>query len=156
MKVLKKVGWFALGAFVLIQFIPTTKNNGEMSSLDVFVEETRPSKEVDRILKNACYDCHSDVTNYPWYHSIAPINFWMDHHVEEGKEHLNFSNWSKYSTKRKKHKMEEFWEEVEEKHMPLDSYTWTHKEAKLSDKEILEIVNWAKDVEHMYKAQLNN
>jgi len=137
-----------------IQFIPTTKNEGELSSLDIFVNDTKPSKEVHDILSKACYDCHSNTTSYPWYHSIAPINFWMDHHVEEGKEHLNLSEWSSYSLKRKEHKMEEFWEEVEEKHMPIDSYTWTHSEAKLTEEEITLVVNWAKGVQEKYAAEM--
>ncbi|WP_299834414.1 heme-binding domain-containing protein [uncultured Tenacibaculum sp.] len=153
MKIIKKAGWLALLAFVVIQFIPTEKNNGEMASLDVFTYETNPSPQVKTILKNACYDCHSNVTNYPWYHSIAPVNFWINHHVEEGKEHLNFSNWSKYSSRKKEHKMEEFWEEVEEKHMPLNSYTWTHGGAVLTDEEIAMVVTWAKEVEREYKYQ---
>ncbi|TCP28546.1 heme-binding protein [Tenacibaculum skagerrakense] len=154
MKIVKKIGWVALGLLLIIQFIPTEKNNGELSSLDAFVTETKPSQEVQKILKNACYDCHSDKTNYPWYHSVAPINFWMNHHVEDGKKHLNFSKWAAYSLKRKEHKMEEFWEEVEEKHMPLNSYTWTHSEAKLTDEQITEVVNWAKTVQANYEAQI--
>ncbi|CAL2057022.1 heme-binding domain-containing protein [Tenacibaculum sp. 190524A05c] len=154
MKLLKKIGWVALGLLLVIQFIPTEKNEGQLSSLDTFKNETKPSKEVERILSKACYDCHSNVTNYPWYHSIAPINFWMNHHVEEGKEHFNLSEWNNYSLKRKEHKMEEFWEEVEEKHMPLDSYTWTHGDAKLSEEEITMVVSWAKTVQENYKAQI--
>lgn len=154
MKLLKKIGWVALGLLLVIQFIPTEKNEGQLSSLDAFKNETKPSKEVENILSKACYDCHSNITNYPWYHSIAPINFWMNHHVEEGKEHFNLSEWNNYSLKRKEHKMEEFWEEVEEKHMPLDSYTWTHGDAKLSDEEIAMVVSWAKTVQENYKAQI--
>ncbi len=154
MKLVKKIGRVALGLLLVIQFIPTEKNEGELSSLDAFISETKPSKEVENILSKACYDCHSNVTNYPWYHSIAPINFWMNHHVEEGKEHFNLSEWNTYSIKKKEHKMEEFWEEVEEKHMPLDSYTWTHGNAKLSDEEIAIVVSWAKTVQENYKSQI--
>lgn len=154
MKLLKIIGWVVLGLLLIIQLIPTEKNEGEVSSLDVFVSETKPSAEVQGILKKACYDCHSNITEYPWYHKIAPVNFWMNHHVEEGKEHLNFSVWNVYSLKRKEHKIEEVWEEVEEKHMPIDSYTWTHGDAKLTDKEISLVVNWAKEVQSNYEAEL--
>ncbi len=153
MKILKKIGWIALIAFLVIQFIPSKKNNGEISSLDFFLNETSPSPEVKAILKNACFDCHSNVTEYPWYHSIAPVNFWIDNHVEEGKEHLNFSKWSTFSSRKKEHKMEEFWQEIEDEHMPLNSYTWTHSDAKLSDTDVALIITWAKEIEREYKYQ---
>ncbi len=154
MKFLKKLGWVALGSLLIIQFIPTEKNNGAASSLDAFLTETKPSVEVRGILKKACYDCHSNITTYPWYHKIAPVNFWMNHHVEEGKEHLNFSDWSAYVLKKRAYKIEEVREEVEEKHMPIDSYTWTHANAKLSEAEISLVVNWVKEVQNKYAAEL--
>lgn len=154
MILVKKIGWIALGLLLVIQFIPTEKNKGKLSSLNAFRSETKPSIAVEKILSKACYDCHSNVTNYPWYHSIAPINFWMNHHVQDGKKHFNLSEWNNYSLKRKAHKMEEFYEEVEEKHMPLNSYTWTHHDAKLSDEEIAIVLSWAKSVQENYKTQI--
>lgn len=154
MKLLKKIAKGALLLLLVLQFIPTKKNDGDIVSLLNFYEETKTTTEVKTILEKACIDCHSNTTQYPWYHKIAPIKFWMNHHVEEGKEHLNFSEWSGYSLKRKEHKMEEVWEEVEEKEMPLKSYTWTHANAKLTDSEIAAIINWAKGAEHYYKQEL--
>lgn len=136
--------------FVASQFLSPKKNEGDLESVNVFLAETNPSKEVKEILKNACYDCHTDHTNYPWYFSITPVNFRMAHHIEEGKEHLNFSNWSAYSDKRKAHKMMEFYEEVEKRKMPLKTYTLTHSEAKLTQEQIDLVVNWAKQVEKQY------
>ena len=146
MKLLKKIGWIALVLLLVIQFIPTGKNNGELSSLDTFINEAKPTDEVQKILRNACYDFHSDQTIYPWYHSIAPLKFWLNHHVEEEKEHLNFLNWANYSLEIKEYKMEVFWEELEEKHMSLD----THSVAKLSDEQITMGVNCTKTFQTNY------
>ena len=57
---------------------------------------------------------------------------------------MNFSEWGTYDKERQEHKLHECYEEVEEAEMPLDSYTWTHSEAKLSaeDREYLE--DWFK------------
>ena len=74
----------------------------------------------------------------------------MADHIVEGKEELNFSEWSSYSTKRKKHKMEEVYEEVEKKHMPISPYLITHSEANLTDEEIKLIVDWAKEQHNNY------
>ena len=106
------------------------------------------------LLKSACLDCHSDHTRYPWYNSVTPINYWLNHHIEEGKKHFNISKWAEYSIKRKNHKFEELIEEVEEKEMPLNSYTWTHANARLSDAQIEAIISWAKQVRTQYAFQI--
>jgi len=100
------------------------------------------------------FDCHSNTTNYPWYFNVTPVNYWIADHIEEGKSELNFSKWASYSLKRKEHKMDEVWEEVKKKKMPLDSYTWTHSEANLSQDEIDLVVSWAQKVQADYKSQL--
>ena len=79
----------------------------------------------------------------------------MAEHVEHGKKEVNFSSWSEYSLKRKEHKMEEVWEEVQKKKMPLESYTWTHGDANLTDVQIESVVAWAKAIQEEYKKQLN-
>ncbi len=150
MKTIKKILWVLLIVFLISQFFGPEKNQGDMASIDAFLEETNPPEDVKLILKETCFDCHSNVTRYPWYNNITPVNYWLNHHVEEGKEELNFSNWVGNSAKRKDHKFEELIEEVEEKEMPLSSYTWTHKEAKLTDAQIASVVNWAKQVRLKY------
>jgi len=156
MKILKKIGLFLLLVLVIAQFFGPEKNEGEISSLVAFVEETNPPAEVHEILKTTCFDCHSNVTQYPWYNNITPVNYWLADHVKEGKKELNFSKWAAYSLKRKEHKMDELYEEVEKKKMPLDSYTWTHADANLTDEQIKIVVDWAKEVQANYKQQLLN
>ncbi len=146
MKIIKKILFLLLIVLVIAQFFGPEKNQGEIASLDAFMSESHTSDEVKMILKESCFDCHSDVTRYPWYNNVTPVNFWLAHHVDEGKEELNFSKWSSYSLKRKDHKLEEVIEMVEEKEMPLPSYTWTHKEAKLSDAQITVVKEWAEKV----------
>ena len=156
MKIIKKNLMVLLVALVIAQFFGPEKNEGEISSLDNFLSETNPPENVKAILKESCFDCHSNTTRYPWYFNVTPINYWMAEHIEHGKDELNFSNWSKYNLKRKEHKFEEIWEEVEEKKMPLPSYTWTHGDANLSEDQIELLVNWAKDVQANYKQEIKN
>lgn len=155
MKIVKRILIFLLIVLLIMQFFAPEKNNGELSSLVAFVEETNPPKDVHDILKNTCFDCHSNVTEYPWYNSITPINFWLDEHIVDGKKHLNFSEWANYSVKKKEHKMDELHEEVAERKMPLDSYTWSHSEANLTQNQIDAIVVWAKAEQQKYQQQLN-
>jgi hypothetical protein len=150
MKIIKKILLILLIAFVIAQFFGPEKNEGNLTSIDAFLAETNPSEDVKLILQQTCYDCHSDVTRYPWYNKITPINYWMAEHVEDGKDELNFSDWVGNSEKRKDHKFDEIIEMVEEKEMPLPSYTWTHTEAKLTDAQIKSVIDWAKQVRIKY------
>ncbi|MFD0837047.1 heme-binding domain-containing protein [Mariniflexile aquimaris] len=150
MKTIKKIFLILLVVFVVAQIFGPQKNEGKFASIDAFLAETNPPEDVKLILKESCYDCHSDVTRYPWYNNITPVNYWLAAHVNDGKKHFNVSNWVGNSVKRKDHKFEELIEMVEEKEMPLKSYTWTHTEAKLTDAQIKSVVDWAKLVRVKY------
>lgn len=150
MKIFKKALLLLLVGFVVAQFFSPKKNQSELSSFEPFLQETNPSPEVTKVLKESCFDCHSDVTRYPWYDKITPVNYWLADHVAEGKKEFNISAWDKYSTKKKDHKFEELIEMVENKEMPLRSYTYTHPEADLSTAQIAAVVEWAKKVRFKY------
>lgn len=153
MKIIKKVLWVLLIVLVLAQFFGPDKNEGDIASIETFYNETKPPQDVKLILEETCFDCHSDVTRYPWYNSITPVNYWLANHVKHGKKHFNVSNWEGNSLKRKDHKFEELIEMIEEKEMPLATYTWTHTEAKLSDAQINKVVDWAKLVRVKYSLE---
>jgi mono/diheme cytochrome c family protein len=154
MKIVKKILVVLVIVFVIAQFFSPEKNEGDVSELNVFLAETNPPADVKKILETTCYDCHSNNTTYPWYNSITPVNYWLADHVKDGKKHLDFSKWSSYSLKKKEHKMDELYEEVEHGEMPLDSYTWTHADANLSEEQINAVVAWGKNVQQAYKQQL--
>lgn len=93
---------------------------------------TSAASEVANALRVACYDCHSNTTNYPWYCYITPVNYWLQNHVNEGREELNMSEWGAHNEKWKRHKAKEAVEMLEEGTMPPDNYTWLHGEAELT------------------------
>ncbi len=138
---------------VTIQFFRPDKNEGDMK-LAPFLADTNAPTEVGEIIKNACADCHSNRTKYPWYSNIAPISFKMAAHVIEGKEELNFSEWQSYSIKKKDHKLEEIIEELDEKEMPLKSYLLMHNEARLTNKQVEMMKNWASTKRKAYQQRL--
>ncbi|MDA9126277.1 heme-binding domain-containing protein [Flavobacteriaceae bacterium] len=142
--------------FVIAQFFQPTKNQGNLEPIALFLVETQASNEVKQILKHACFDCHSSVTNYPWYNAITPVNYWLNGHVKEGKKHFNVSKWASYSVKKKDHKLEELIEELEAQEMPLASYTWTHKEAQLTDVQVQSLVDWARNARSNYSLDTDN
>jgi hypothetical protein len=118
-----------------MQFIRPDHSIPEYDQGQDFMTLMSPPEDVKTILKNACYDCHSYHTQYPWYDQIAPVSYWLSGHVNHGREELNFSVWGTYSDKKSDHKLEECVEKVDNKSMPLKSYTWAHKKARLSSEQ---------------------
>jgi hypothetical protein len=128
---------------VVIQFIrPSRNQTTELSANDITKHYTVPDT-VAAILKRACNDCHSNNTRYPWYTNIQPVGWWLQHHVNEGKGELNFSEFGTYTAKRQSHKMERVAKQVQKGEMPLDSYLWIHKDAILSEGEKKVLIDWA-------------
>jgi hypothetical protein len=98
-------------------------------------------------------DCHSNNTNYPWYASVQPLAWWIDHHIEEGKGELNFSEFASYKPKKARHKLDEVAEQVEIHEMPLNSYTFIHAEARLTAAERKLLSDWAKATRDSIKVE---
>ena len=92
-KILKFIGMLLLLVFVVMQFIRPDKNKGGTEGITVFKNDTKPSDDVFMILKQNCFDCHSDSTKYPWYAEVAPISYWLADHVKEAKRGFNMSAW---------------------------------------------------------------
>ena len=143
----------ALIALIVIQFFRPERNNGGYETLKPFLAETGPSEQVQGILKTACYDCHTDQTDYPWYNNVAPVSFFLNGHIVEGKHHLNFSAWNNYSAKRKDDKLKHVVGMVGHHSMPLSSYTLIHHDAKLSPEQTTMLVDWAKGARLNYASK---
>lgn len=144
MKLRSKILLAFFAILLLIQFIPVEKNQAAVNQPNDIFAHHPASAEVQAIFKKACYDCHSNHTNYPWYANVQPLAWWINHHVEEGKGELNFSEFATYKPKKARHKLEEVAAEVDEHEMPLKSYTWIHAEAKLTNAERKLLMDWAK------------
>jgi len=143
-----KIGIGLLILLVLIQFIRREKNvSSEDFSTTDFMALEQPPAAVAKILKDACYDCHSNNSKYPWYSEVAPVSWWITGHINGGKQHLNFSEWGNYPAKKAAHKLEECYEMMENGAMPLKSYTWLHSEAKLTDDQRKMMVEYFKKLE---------
>jgi hypothetical protein len=131
--------------FVALQFLRPEKNLGAAeSSYDLLVQHPAPP-EVKQLLAVACYDCHSNRTRYPWYAEVQPLGWWLAQHVDDAKHALNFSEFSRLTTKRAKSKLEACIDEIEDRKMPLPSYTLTHHDARLSDAQIKMLIAWLEE-----------
>ena len=139
---IKKVGILLLILLIVIQFFTIDKTTKPTDGSKDIIALTSANPEISTILKTSCYDCHSNQPVYPWYTNIAPLSWWIKHHIKEGSQNLNFSEWGTYSKKRKNHKLDECAEMLIENEMPLTSYAIIHKEAKLNDNQKNLLLNW--------------
>lgn len=129
-------------ALVVMQFIQPDRTNPESDVNNDFIAVNNIDSEIGHFLKTACYDCHSNNTRWPWYSKVAPVSYVVAHHVEEGREHLNFSEWGTYSEGKAEHKLEECIEEIKEGEMPMWGYVALHSDADLTDEEMEQLVNY--------------
>ncbi|MEO5909408.1 MAG: heme-binding domain-containing protein [Pelobium sp.] len=149
---LKKVLIGIAVILVLIQFIRPEKNiHPEVQANAIQTVYSVPDT-VNQLLTVACYDCHSNNTRYPWYNNIQPLAWWLNNHVQDGRKHLNFDEFTSYSLKKQDHKLEELIDSQKDHWMPLDSYTWAHGNAVLTAKESKMIVDWANSTRNMIQA----
>ena len=122
---------------ILIQLIPINYSNPPATAgLDV-------PQELNEIFTRACFDCHSNKTVWPWYSWIAPVSWLVAIDVHEGRSHLNFSAWGKYSSEKKTKLLKEIGKSINEGEMPPFQYLPAHPDAKLSEKDKNAILDWA-------------
>ena len=140
---MKKVMLGLLILLILIQFIRPEKNDSGDYTND-YTSVMQVPDNVKEIIKTSCADCHSNFTKYPWYSEIAPVSWYIAQHVNEGKEHLNFSEWMRYNKNQKDHIIQDLEEELEGFEMPLKSYLLIHKDAILTKDQYKILLAWVK------------
>ena len=140
----KKILWVLASVIVLAQFIRPSHKNPAIDAAVDFQNVANPPAEVLSILKNACYDCHSYETKYQWYSQISPVSWWLANHIDEGREHLNFSTFGQLAPGARAEALGEAAEAVQEGEMPLSSYTWLglHPEANLTAAQRNILIQW--------------
>lgn len=150
---IKKILLVLLAALIVIQFIHPKKNKSEGPQPNYIGNIFNIPEDVKTILAKACNDCHSNNTRYPWYANLQPVHWWLENHIKEGKKKINYDEFTHRPLRYQYHKMEETIEMVKEGEMPLNSYTWTHKDAKLTDEEKSKLTGWAQSVMDTMKAR---
>lgn len=119
-----RVGVGLLGAVLAIQLVPYGRHH---SNPPLRSEPPWDSPATRALAKQACFDCHSNETEWPAYASIAPVSWLVQHDVDEGRAVLNFSEWQ-----RAREEASEASEELLEGEMPPAAYLLIHAHARLS------------------------
>lgn len=128
--------------FIAIQFMRPVKNDSnhiqdsDISKI-VFIPDS-----VMYVLKNTCFDCHSNNTIFPWYSNVQPVGWLMARHIRKGREELNFSEFGSYSTRRQLSKLNGITNSINDDIMPLSSYKLMHKNSILSTYEKEMLIKW--------------
>ena len=143
---LKKILVVLLAVLVIIQFIHPKKNKADGLQPNYIGNAFAIPGDVKTILVKACNDCHSNNTRYPWYATLQPVHWWMNGHINDGKRGINFDEYTSRPLRFQYHKMEDVIEQMKDGEMPLNSYTWIHKAAKLTAEEKAKITGWAESV----------
>ena len=144
MSLVKKILSGLLIVFVTIQFIQPVRNKTDkVLPTDIQKIVTVPDN-VLAVLKNSCYDCHSNNTRYPWYSFIQPGAWWMASHIRKGKADLNFSEFGVYSNRKQQSKLQAIANSIKDETMPISSYTLLHTNAVLSPDDKAVLLDWVK------------
>jgi hypothetical protein len=128
-------GGLAIAALAAIQFVRPERTNPPSDPAASFAAVAKPPHEVASSLERTCYDCHSNETVWPWYSRIAPVSWLVVRDVNQGRAHLNFSEWTRPGQEGEKPDTGDLCEQVTAGKMPLRSYLLMHPNAKLSDQE---------------------
>src|SRR5690554_3765444 len=126
--------------FGLIQLIRPKSFGYE--NMNETVTLTGVPKEINKILKNACFNCHSSSPQLEWYDKITPVNFLVNSHIQRGIKALNFSNWDSLAPENQKGILYYGLNKILAGEMPLLSYAFVHPSAKLNNDQISLIKNY--------------
>ena len=146
MNIFKNILYWFLVAIALIQFIPVNRSIKPVDQKANFVNIFNTPPTVKKLLKNACYDCHSNETVYPDYAYVAPISWSIKNHVSEGREHLNFSEWGNLNKDLKKSMLQNSVHSVKDYSMPSAGYIAQHPKANLTTAERTLLVNYFENI----------
>lgn len=148
MRWIKIAGFAIVAALIIIQFIQPASNLGRQALPTDLTKTIQVPKNVETILKRACYDCHSNNTTYLWYDNIQPARWLVEYHIRHGKAALNFSEFGTYSARKQMNKLKAISNSMKEESMPIPSYTKIHATARLTKEEREQIILWADNACH--------
>lgn len=143
MKIFKLLILILLIAAVIIQFIPHDKPEVLLTNENDLIYNNQLPEHISIMLKESCYDCHSNETIYPWYSYVAPVSWLVVRDIKLGRDELNFSQWESQSKMDKAKNLDKIIDEVSDENMPMPIYTIMHANAKLNVNDRQLLAEWA-------------
>jgi Haem-binding domain len=129
---------------IAIQLYRPAKTNPPENAALTLKSQAQVPPELDATFTRSCQDCHTYRTVWPWYSNVAPVSWFVISDVNDGRRHLNLSDWGKYKPEQMQRQLTKMCEEVKQGEMPLKQYTWIHKVAGLDGPQRQQICDWTK------------
>lgn len=142
-RILKLVGLGLIAVLIILQFFQPEQNNAPLDPEQDMLAVVSPQEAMAELIRNACYDCHSSQTHYPWYSKISPVSWYLNKHIVKGKEDLNFSIYGQLDKADKIGVFADFCDVLDAGTMPLQSYLLLHKNARLTKEEREMLCAWS-------------
>jgi hypothetical protein len=136
------LGAVLIAGAAAIQFVRPARTNPATDPGRTLAATTPVPHETARMLERACRDCHSNDTRWPWYSNVAPVSWLVIDHVNHGRRHFNYSDWAKYDQRERDRLLKNSCTLARKGDMPMPSYTWMHREARLSDADVEALCGW--------------
>jgi hypothetical protein len=142
-RLMKRIVLGLVIVFAGMQLVRPDRTNPPLNAAQSVQVAAAVPADVDRVLRRACYDCHSSETRWPWYSGIAPMAWGVANHVQEGRAQFSFSEWGSYPARKRVAVLEKICDEVREGRMPLKQYLWLHRDATLSEADWKSVCDWS-------------
>ncbi len=141
-KIVRATSALAIAGAVAIQFVRPARTNPVTNPGRTLAAHVPVTSEAAAVLDRACRDCHSNDTRWPWYSHVAPISWFVIDHVNHGRRHVNFSDWGQYSPEDAERILKNACAFARRETMPLPSYRWVHRDARLTDVDVAALCEW--------------
>ena len=128
--------------FALAQVVRPERSNPPVDPAKTLQATTPVPPQVSAVFARSCQNCHSSLTEWPWYSQIAPVSWLIADDVNDGRRELSLSAWGEYNDRRKARKLQEICEQVEQHKMPIAGYVFMHPQARLNDADRRAICDW--------------
>lgn len=142
-KILKRAAIAVALIFICIQFKHPQMTNAAVDESRSMESHLRVTPEVRAILARSCNDCHTQRTRFPWYSRVAPFSWMLADHIREGRGHLDFSDWAAYDDEEQDLHLQNICRITRRGAMPIPSYLYMHRDAKLSQADVKTLCDWA-------------
>jgi hypothetical protein len=144
-RIYRVIGTGLIVMLIIIQFFHPEKNSAPVDPAGDMLQIMSASDQIETLFTKACYDCHSNHTDYPWYNHISPVSWYLNSHIKKGKQGLNFSEFESKDRAERIGMLVKTCEVVESGAMPPQSYRLFHSKARLSVEERLLICEWTEE-----------
>ena len=131
-----------IAAAVGIQFVRPARTNPPTDPARTLFARTPVPPAAADVLGRACRDCHSNETRWPWYSNVAPVSWFVIDHVNHGRSHFNYSDWS-YDRADADRLIKNSCDFARKGTMPLPSYVRMHSETRLTPRDVEALCSWA-------------